>query len=114
MATMQHPGKWYGAFFNVVLHWYKQFKEYIWLKLIGLLPTQTLCLMQRAVDDVLLEYMQQNDHIENTYRKNSLTYAHALETRSLICSYHESMVPECEHKVVTDDLNVIVHAAGSK
>jgi hypothetical protein len=70
---MQHPGKLYSGLFNVVLHWYEQIKEYMWLNIIGLLPTQTLCLMQRAVDAVVsLEYMQQNDHIENTYGKNLL------------------------------------------
>jgi hypothetical protein len=111
MATMLHPGNLYGGLFNVVPQWYEQIKEYMWLKLVGLLPTQTLCLVQSAVDDeVSLEYLQ-NDHIENTYRKNSLNYTHALEARSLISSYHKSMVPDCEHKVVTDDLNVIVHAA---
>jgi hypothetical protein len=69
MQKTQHPGKMCGTLFNVVLHWYECIKEYMWLKLIGLLPTQNLCLMQSAVDDViLLEYMQQLDHSENTYR----------------------------------------------
>jgi hypothetical protein len=74
MQKTQHPGKWCGTLFNVVLHWYECIKEYMWLKLIGLLPTKNLSLMQSAVDDiVLLEYMQQLDHSENTYRTDSLT-----------------------------------------
>jgi hypothetical protein len=83
----------------------------MWLKLIGLLPTQNLCLMQSAVDDiVLLEYTQQLYHNENTYRMDSLTYIHA-QARNLICSNHKSrMDPECEYKVVTVDPNVIIHA----
>jgi hypothetical protein len=72
MQKTQHPGKWCGTLFNVVLHWYKCIKEYMWLKLIGLPPTQNLCLMQSAVDDVVfLEYMQQN-----TCRTDSLSYLH--------------------------------------
>jgi hypothetical protein len=65
MVAMKHPVKWHGGLLNVVLHWYEQIKEYVWLKLIGLLSTQTLCLLQSAVDDVIvLDYMQQIDHGE--------------------------------------------------
>jgi hypothetical protein len=53
MLTIQHPGKWHGTVFNVVLHWYECINEYMWLKLIGLLSTQNLCLMQSAVDGVV-------------------------------------------------------------
>jgi hypothetical protein len=81
----------------------------MWLKLVGLLPTQTLCLPQRAVDDVvLLEYMRQNDPHKNTYGKDSLTDVHALEAKNLKCSNHKSMAPDFEYKVMTDNPNVIV------
>jgi hypothetical protein len=110
MQKTQHPGKWCGTLFNVVLHWYECIKEYMWLKLIGLLPTQNLCLMQSAFDDiVLLEYMQQLDHSDDTCSMDSLTYLHA-QARNPICSNHKSMDPECDYKVVTDDPNVIIHA----
>jgi hypothetical protein len=76
--------------------------------------TQNLSLMKSAVDDiVLLEYMQQNDHSENTYKKGSLTYLHALKARNPICSNHKSMAPDCKYKIVTDGPNVIIHATDS-
>jgi hypothetical protein len=65
IETTQIPGKWSGTLFNVVLHWYKQIKEYMWLQLIGLLPTQTFHSMQSAVEDVVaLDYLWQIDHKE--------------------------------------------------
>jgi hypothetical protein len=74
MVAMKHPGKWHGGLFNVVSHWYEQIKEYVWLNLIGLLSTKMLCLMQRAVEDVImLEYMLQIDHREHRYRRVSST-----------------------------------------
>jgi hypothetical protein len=39
VQTMQHPGKWHGTIFAVVLHLYDQIKLYMWLKLIGHLPS---------------------------------------------------------------------------
>jgi hypothetical protein len=70
MGKMQNSGKWCHTLFLVTLHWHEKIKEYMWLKLIGLLPTQSLCLMQSAVDYVIsLEYMQQNDHGEQISRK---------------------------------------------
>jgi hypothetical protein len=78
MVAMKHPGKWHGGLFNV-LHWYEQIKEYVWLKLKGLLSTQTLCLMQSAVEGVIvLECMQQIDHGEHRYRRVSSTYNNVL------------------------------------
>jgi hypothetical protein len=75
IEAMKIPGKWCGTLFNMILHWYKQIKEYMWLQLIGVLPTQTLCLLQSVVDDViLLDYMQQGDLGEHTYRRVSSTY----------------------------------------
>jgi hypothetical protein len=75
---------------------------------------QFLCFMQSAVNDVvLLEYMQQLDHSENTYRTDSLTYVYA-QARNPICSNHKSMDPECQYKVVMVDPNhVIIHATDS-
>jgi hypothetical protein len=35
------------------------------------------------------------------------------QARNPICSNHESKDPECEHKVVRDDPNVIVHSTDS-
>jgi hypothetical protein len=72
MVAMRHPGKWHGGLFNAVLHWYEQIKEYVWLKRIGLLSKQTLCLMQSAVEDVIvLEDVQQIDQGEHRYRRDS-------------------------------------------
>jgi hypothetical protein len=59
MKTIHHPGHWHGTLFPVVLYWYDQIKPYMWLKLIGLLPTQTCCLLQKAVEDVMaIEYVK--------------------------------------------------------
>jgi hypothetical protein len=80
MLPIKHPGKWNDTMFNVVLHWYERIKEYMWLKLIGQLPAQSLCLMQSAVDNIIsLEYMQQIDHGEHMYRKDSSTYIDVLQ-----------------------------------
>jgi hypothetical protein len=67
--TIQHPGKWHGTLFEVVLHWHEQIKQYTWLKLIGLLPAQTLCLMQKPVDDVI------------STSRNVITWKISIETR---------------------------------
>jgi hypothetical protein len=59
-ARIKIPGKQCGPMFDIVLQWYEQIKEYMWLKLIGLLSTQSLCLKQIEVDAVIsLEHMQQ-------------------------------------------------------
>jgi hypothetical protein len=72
IEAIQILGKCSGTLFNVVLHWYVQIKAYMWLELIGLLPLQTLCLMESAIEDVLmLEYMRQIDHGDHT---DSSTY----------------------------------------
>jgi hypothetical protein len=41
--TIPHPGKWCGKMFEVELYWHEQIQQYTWLKLIGLLPVETLC-----------------------------------------------------------------------
>jgi hypothetical protein len=59
MLTIPHPGKCCGKMFEVVLYWYEKIKQFTWLMLIELLPLETLCLMQNAVEDVIvLEYMK--------------------------------------------------------
>jgi hypothetical protein len=79
IEAMQSPGKWSGTFFNVALHLHEQIKQYMWLKLIGLLPLQSFCLMQSAVDYIIrLEYVQQMDHREHTDRRVSSTYIDVL------------------------------------
>jgi hypothetical protein len=99
MLPIKHPGKWNDKMFNVVLHWYERIKEYMWLKLIGLPPTQSLCLMQSAVDYVIsLEYMQQIDHGEHMYGKDSSTYIDVLPESNPTCSPHRKMAPSCDCK----------------
>jgi hypothetical protein len=95
IEAMQSPGKWCGTLFNVILHWYKQIKKYMWLQLIGVLPTQTLCLLQSAVDDIiLLEYMELIDHEEHTYRGVSLTSIDVLQERHPPCSPLRKVAPD--------------------
>jgi hypothetical protein len=66
MSTIPHPGKCCGTMLEVVLYWYEQIKPYMWLKLIGLLPVETLCLLQNAVEDIIaLQYIQQIEYGEN-------------------------------------------------
>jgi hypothetical protein len=94
MMAIQHPGKWCGMSFQVVLHWYEQIKAYMWLKLIGLLPTQALCLMQSAVEDVIaLEYMLQINDTMNTHHNDSLTYMYSQVARNPTCSTCTKMPP---------------------
>jgi hypothetical protein len=82
IEAIQIPGKWNGTLFNVVLHWYVQIKPYMWLELIGLLPMQTLRLMQSAIEDViLLEYMRQIDHGENTDSSTYIDICHCNVSR---------------------------------
>jgi hypothetical protein len=45
---------------EVVLYWYEQIKQSMWLKLMGILQVETLCLLQNAVEDIIeLQYIQQ-------------------------------------------------------
>jgi hypothetical protein len=83
MQATQHPGKWHGTMFAVVLYWYDQIKLYTWLKLIGHLPTLTLCLLQKVVEDVIaLEYVKKREYMENTRsNKGALTYLFDLDTQ---------------------------------
>jgi hypothetical protein len=106
---MQSPGKCCGSLFNVILHWYEHMKEYMGLQLIGVLPTQTLCLLQSAVDDIiLLEYMEQIDHGENmTYRGVSSTYIDVLQEIHPTCSPHRKVAPNYYYK--TDNSNSGAH-----
>jgi hypothetical protein len=82
MQATQHPGKWHGTMLAVVLYWYDQIKLYMWLKLIGHLPTQTLCLLQKVVEDVIaLEYVKKREYMENTRsNKDALSYLFDLDT----------------------------------
>jgi hypothetical protein len=69
-VEIQHPEKWCCTLFLGVLHWYEQIKD-IYVAQID---------WTTAVDYViLLEYMQQIDHGENTNRKDPLTYMQPLE-----------------------------------
>jgi hypothetical protein len=75
-ARIKRPGPWCGPMFDIVLQWYEKIKEYMWLKLIGLLSIQSLFLMKSAVDAIMsLEYTQQIDHGENSYGKDLLLVA---------------------------------------
>jgi hypothetical protein len=96
MQTIQHPGKWYGTSFAVALHWYDQIKWYMWLKLIGLLPKQSLCLLEKAVEDfIALEYTKKCEYMENTQsNKNPLTYQFELETTEPIRCTHNKEYSE--------------------
>jgi hypothetical protein len=97
MVAMKHPGKWHGGLFNVLSHWYEEIKDYLWLNLIGILSTQMLCLMQSAVEDVImLEYMQQIDHWEHRYRRVSSTYKDALWESNPTCLPHKKWAPDCD------------------
>jgi hypothetical protein len=103
MMAIQHPGRWCGSLFQVVLHLYEQIKAYMWLRVIGLLPTQTLCLMQSVVDDVIvLEYMRQKDHIEYINSKDSLAYRCLFEARNPMCSTQTMRATDCEFKAAAD------------
>jgi hypothetical protein len=107
MVAMKHPRKWHGGLFNVVLYWYEKIKEYVWVKLIGLLPTQSPCLMQSAVEDVIvLEYMQQIDHGEHRYRRVSSTYNDLLWESNPTCLPNKEWVPDCD---CTDNSNAGDH-----
>jgi hypothetical protein len=98
MVAMKHPRKCHGGLFNVVLYWYEQIKEYVWHKLIGLLSTQTLCLMQSAVEDVIvLEHMQQIDHGEHRYRRFSSTYNNVLWESKPTCLPNKKWAPDCDY-----------------
>jgi hypothetical protein len=90
MSTIPHPHKCCGKIFDVVLCWYEQIKQYTWLKLIGLLPVDTLCLLQNAVEDVIaLEYMKQCDDSKTTCGSTDpLTYQFDLELREPEYSTH--------------------------
>jgi hypothetical protein len=57
MSTIPQPDKCCGKMFEVVQYWYDQIKQYTWLKLIELLAVETLCLLQNAVEDIVLEYI---------------------------------------------------------
>jgi ketopantoate reductase len=48
MWIMKNSGTWCCALFLVTLHWYEKIKENMWLKLIGLLPTQYLCFIAKC------------------------------------------------------------------
>jgi hypothetical protein len=99
VQTMQHPRKWHGTIFAVVLHWYDQIKLYMWLKLIGHLPTYSLCLLQKVVEDVIaLEYMKECEYMENTHSdKNPLTYLFDFNTTEAICCTCTKEGSEGEH-----------------
>jgi hypothetical protein len=57
MMAIQRPVKWCGTSFQVVLHWYERIKIFMWLRLIELMSTRTLCLLQGAVEKIIvLEY----------------------------------------------------------
>jgi hypothetical protein len=99
MVAMKHPEKWHSGLFNVSSHWYEQIKEYVWLNLVGLLSTQMLCLMQSAVEDVImLEYMQQIDHREHRYRRISSTYKDVLRESNPTCLPNKNWAPDCDYK----------------
>jgi hypothetical protein len=51
ISAIPHPDKCYGKMFDIVMYWYEQIKQYTWLMLIGLLSVQTICCMQKAVED---------------------------------------------------------------
>jgi hypothetical protein len=86
MVAMKHARKWHCGLFPVVSHWYEQIKEYVWLHLIGLLSTQIVCLMQSAVEDlIMLEYMQPIDHGEHRYRRVASTYKDVLQESNPTC-----------------------------
>jgi hypothetical protein len=71
----------------------------MWLKLIGLLSLQSLCLMQSAVDYIIrLEYMQQMDQGEYTDRRVSSTYIDVLQERHPACSPHWKVAPDYDYK----------------
>jgi hypothetical protein len=62
--------------------------------------TQTLCLMQSEVEDVIvLEYMQQIDHGEHRYRRVSSTYKVVLRESNPTCLPHKKWAPDCDYKV---------------
>jgi hypothetical protein len=83
----------------------------MWLKLIGLLPTQAICLTQSAVEDVIvLEYMQQIYDKMNTHPNNSLTSMYSEMEKNPTCSTCRNIPPDSEYRVATDTSNVIVHS----
>jgi hypothetical protein len=103
IQAMQHPGKWHGAMFAVGLYWYDQIKLYMWLKLIGHLPMQTLCLLQKVVEDVIAsEYVKKRECMENTRsNKDALTYLFDLDTTEAICCTRTKEGPEGENTCKT-------------
>jgi hypothetical protein len=87
IEAMQSSGKWSGTLFNVALHWYEQIKQYMWFKLIGLLPMDSFCFIQSAVDlKIRLECMKHMDHGEHTDRRVSSTYIDVSQERHPTCS----------------------------
>jgi hypothetical protein len=110
MSTISHPDKCSGKRLEAVLYWYEQIKQYTWLTLIGLLPVETLCLLQNAVENVIvLELKHQIDDKKNTHHHNSLTYMCYMELRNPTCCIQKSNSPDYRYKVVTDNSNVSVH-----
>jgi hypothetical protein len=80
----------------------------MWLQLLEVLPTQTLCMLQSAIDDIiLLEYMEQIDHGEHTYRGVSSTSIDVLQERHPTCSPHRKVAPDYYYK--TDNSNSGAH-----
>jgi hypothetical protein len=94
MMAIQRPGKLFGTSFQIVLYWYEQIKTFMWLKLIGLLSAQTLCLLQSAVENVIvLEYKQQIAGTMNKHHNDSLPYMCSTESRNRTCSTPTNMPP---------------------
>jgi hypothetical protein len=100
--TIPQPGKCCSKMFEVVLYWYEQIKQYSWLTLIGLLPVETLCLLQNAVEDVIvLEYMKLCDD-SKTSITDPLTYQFNLELREPENSSHNKAATDGEYSIKMD------------